>query len=114
MEDHNECERRFVQLSKAWYGDANLRRTDIIDEIMIGFYHPEGGTTGEFAIRWYTIGGESTPMLSAYEDSWSALWQFGDLLEKLSELNGLNPSPERIVNLLIELGIKNDTPIKSM
>ena len=113
MKDHSECKRQFIQLSKAWYADANLRNSEIIDEIMIGFYHPKGGTTREFAIRWSDIAGSPTPMLCSFEDSWSALWEFRDLLEKLSELDGLNPSPTEIIVLLEDLGIKNNTPIKS-
>lgn len=113
MKDHSECKRKFIQLSKAWYADANLRGSDIVDEIMVGFYHPGGGTTGEFAIRWTVLGGSSTPMICSFEDSWSALWEFRDLLEKLSELDGDNPSPDEIAELLSSLGIENDTPTNS-
>ena len=113
MKNHSGCERQFVQLSKAWYADVSLRGSDIVDEIMIGFYHPKGGTTGEFAIRWTNLAGTPTPMLCSFDDSWSALWEFRDLLEKLSELDSSIPSPNEIVITLETLKIKDATQTKN-
>ena len=113
MNKHSECKRQFIQLSRAWYRDVTLRNSELIDEIMIGFYHPGGGTTGEFAIRWVELGGSPAGMLCSFDDSWSALWEFRDLLERLSGLDGLNPSPGEIVKLLEELGVEDATPAKS-
>lgn len=109
MQDHTDCKRGFTQLSKAWYGKANLTSDDIQDEIMIGMYHPEGGTTGEFSITWKELAGEFTPVLKSFEDSWSALWIFKDVLEKLAELDSTNPTADQIATLLESLGIENMT-----
>ena len=105
---HYGCKRMFTQLSRAWYAEANLRH-DLLDEIMIGFYHPGGGTTGEFAIRWEELGGESTPRLEAFDDSWSALWEFRDLLEKLAEVDDQDITPVQLCDILISLGIEDNT-----
>lgn len=105
-------ERGFYWLSKAWYGDANLRGADCDDEIMVGLYTEEGGSSGEFAIRWIPLSERSVPRLMAFEDSWAVLWEFRDLLEMLAALNGSNPTPEDIAELLIGLGFKDNTPRK--
>ena len=109
MKDHSRCKRQFIQLSKAWYGDTKLQESDIIDKITIGFYNEDGGTTGEFVIKWTLICGAATPMICSFDDSWSALLEFKDLLEKLAELDNLSPSPDEIVKVLISLGIENNT-----
>ncbi len=96
----------FYWLSKSYYAAAN---TDCIDEIMVGDYEAEGGCTGEFAIRWTKVGGESTPRLEAFEDSWKILADCDDLLFVLSELDGTNPAPEVIAESLINLGYKDLT-----
>lgn len=113
MKDHTECKRKFINLSRAWYGDANLRGSEVLDEITIGFYHPDGGTTGEFTIRWIELGGEITPMLCSYDDSWDALWQFRDVLKKMVAKDGENPSPTEMCELLESCGIEDATPTKS-
>ena len=110
---HYECERQFMQLSRAWYGKESLKISDYVDEIMIGFYPKGGGTTGEFAIRWIIIGEHIVPQLQSFDDSWSALWEFRDLLEKLAEIDNKKTSPKEICNLLTGLGITDATPTKN-
>ena len=110
MSKHDECSRRFIQLSKAWYADANLARTDIIDQVTIGYYHPEGGTTGEFQVTWKELGGKVVPSLHAFDDGWSALFQFGDMLESMADIDDKNVSPDEFCKLLVAIGIEDDTP----
>jgi hypothetical protein len=43
---YQDCKRQFIQLSKSRYAEANLKDKDIQDEIILGFYHKDGGTTG--------------------------------------------------------------------
>ena len=109
MKDHSGCNRQFVQVSRAWYAKSSLV-DDTIDEIVIGFYHPDGGTTGEFVLQWVCINNRPTPILYSFEDSWNALWSFQDLLEKMADLDGENPSPEQICQILLELGVEDATP----
>lgn len=113
MKDHSECKRQFTQLSRAWYADANLRGSEVKDEITIGYYHLGGGTTGEFCIRWIELSKRPTPMLNAFEDSWSALWNFRDVLEKLADLDSENPTPEEICKVLVSCDVEDRTPEKS-
>lgn len=110
MKDHADCKRQFIQLSRAWYADANLRGGEVIDEITMGFYHKDGGTTGEFAIRWIELSGSKTPMLCSFDDSWDALWQFRDVLEVMATMDGTNPTPEEICKMLVSVGVEDNTP----
>jgi len=110
MQDHSECKRQFIQLSKAWYADANLRNSKFDDKISIGFYHPEGGTTGEFEIEFSELCGRIVPKLTAYDDGWSALFNFSDLIEKMAEIDDKCVSADEFCELLVLLGIENKTP----
>lgn len=109
MKKHDGCKRGFIHLSAAWYGKACLADGEEVDEVMIGFYHPKGGTTGEFAIRWTHLGGKITPRLEAFDDSWHALYEFRDVLAKLAEHDSQDPTPEVICALLVECGVKDMT-----
>ena len=110
---HEGCKRQFSHLSRAWYGDVNLATGAVRDSVTMGYYHPGGGTTGEFTMSWRYIGGKLTPRLDIYEDSWEVMWLFSDVLESLSHLNGTNPSPTEIAALLVSCGIEDATPTKS-
>jgi len=106
---HAGCERGFTQLSAAYYGPALLADGKLIDEVMLGFYHPDGGTTGEFAIRWTRLAGKITPRLEAFDDSWNALWGFRDVMARFADVDGEDISPSELCALLIECGVKNRT-----
>jgi len=105
--------RKFVHLSKAWYAGSALSHAEYTDEINMGKYWDDGSTIGEITLRWYNVGVHNCPKLEAFEDSWKALKEFQDLIDKLSEIDGTNPSPETICNLLLSLGIEDVTPINS-
>lgn len=113
---HEGGERAFIQLSRAWYGPANLEhipaKARIADEITIGFYYEEGGTTGELTIEWVKLSGRTAPRLKAFDDSWDALWQCRDLLGKMAEIDDQNITPEAFCKILEGLGIKDRTPEK--
>jgi len=109
MSKHVDCIRGFTHLSRAWYADANLKDADYVDEIVVGFYHPEGGTTGEFAIKWAELGGKIVLKLSVYDDAWDALLNFKDLLELMAIADDQNITPDEFCILLRSLGIEDRT-----
>ncbi|MFA7287452.1 MAG: hypothetical protein WC055_01085 [Melioribacteraceae bacterium] len=113
MKDHSDCKRQFIHLSRAYYGPSNLLHSDIIDEITMGFYHKDGGTTGEFSIKWIKLAGREVPKLCAFDDSWDALFKFKDVLRRMAELDDENPTPEEICMLLSSCSIEDVTPTKS-
>lgn len=104
--------RGFTQLSKAWYAKANLTDPNIKDEITIGFYSPGGGTSGEFQVVWEKLGVKWTPRLKAFDDAWSALFNFSDLIESMALVGGDDITPAAFVVVLECLGIKNMTPVE--
>lgn len=104
--------RAFIILSQAWYGDTALPAQDRakgVDEIMMGFYCPDGGTSGEFSIKWAPLGDRLVPRLKAFDDSWSALANFSDVIEKLAAIDGSNPSVEQVATILKSCGVADKT-----
>lgn len=105
---HAECLRAFVIKSEAWYASL-LPPTDKLDEISIGMYHPGGGTTGEFAIRWHDLARRSVPRLEVFHDGWDALLQFRDVLDWLASVDGQCPTPQDVAAVLRSLGVQDRT-----
>lgn len=80
--DDNAPVRGFHHASRAWY-------RAVIDrpEISIGLYHPKGGTSGEFLVRWHKLGSLGlAPCLEVFDDAWHVLPKFNDVLEGLAAL----------------------------
>lgn len=107
MKDHGECKRGFFHISQSPCADGKRWRNGEVDEITIGFY--DGGTTGEFCITWVTLAGRTVPQLRVYDDAWSALAGFKDVLDALAEIDGTSPSPEEVKALLRKCGVVDMT-----
>lgn len=111
---HQGCRRQFIHLSRAYYAPVILAaKKNVVDEINIGFYHPEGGTSGEFHISWIKLGCGIAPRLEAFNDSWDALWQFRDVLEKMAAIDGQNITPDEFCHLLLSCGVEDVTPVEA-
>lgn len=111
IKSKNKIKRQFVHLSRAWYGDVNLKlESDVVDRINVGFYHQDGGTTGEFTFAWEKLAGRIVPRLHAFDDGWRALHGFSDLIEAMAKVDGQNISPDEFCKLLVSLGIQDVTP----
>ena len=113
MKDHSECKRQFIQLSRAWYASACQVNSEKVDRVNIGFYHPEGGTTGEFEVSWEYLGNRLVPSITAFDDAWDALIHFSDLLSAMAELDNQNVPPDEFCQLLVQLGIEDCTPTEN-
>ena len=109
---YQDCKRQFIQLSKSRYAEANLKDKDIQDEIILGFYHKDGGTTGEFSIKWIQLGNKFTPKVEMFNDSWSLFQGFKDLFEAMVKLDNTEITPDKFVVFLEKLGIENATETK--
>lgn len=109
MGKHDGCKRAFIQLSRTWYADSVLKYSPIVDEITIGMYHPDGGTSGEFCIRWEPLWANISPRLLCFDDSWSALCEFKDMLDFMAEFDDTCISPDEFRDKLISLGIQDIT-----
>ena len=65
-------------------------------------YHKDGGTTGEFNLNWVDITDTCPAIeLKVYNDSFSALKQFDDLLCFLEERDDdISLTPEDVIDFL--------------
>jgi len=113
MKEHDGDIRGFHHLSKAWYGDVCLKPggpdDQKVDEVVFGFYSPEGGTSGEMVVTWEQLGGRTVPQLKVYDDAWHALNQLQDVLQELAEAEGENISPDQFCEILLRCGFKDLT-----
>lgn len=109
MDRYASCTRGFRQLSKAWYGEANLKTGKIVDNFTIGFYDSDGGTPGEFSVDFVVLDEKIVPNLMVFNDSWGALWQFQDMLKAMADVDGQIVSPDQFCEILESIGIKNMT-----
>src|SRR5919199_670707 len=96
---HEGCIRGFYQNSRSWY-----RRPNEAEEIRFGMFGLEGGKTGEICVSWVKVSKTPTARLECYQDTWDALYQFKDLLERMAELDGKMPQPSDFVRILLECG----------
>jgi len=105
MRNHKGSIRGYKRSSKAWYALPNEQ----ID-VYFGMYDPEGGTTGEMKMKWHDLGDEKPcARLESFEDSWSALSLFTDLIQKLGERDSQSIQEEEFCKILDECGFEDLT-----
>lgn len=106
MRDHEGCTRGYHRFSKTYYASEHEETT-----VSFGMYDPQGGTSGEMSMVWVDIGyGESyTPQLKVFDDGWSALGLFTDLIQKLAEQDSENITEEQFCTILDQCGFKDLT-----
>ena len=108
MSDSKGVERGFYWSSKAWYA----KNADCENRISIGMYAGEGGTSGEFQVRWYEQGGEMVPRVEIFDDTWLLFSEFTDLFKTLSVASE-NMTEQQFVGMLIDHNFKDMTPYES-
>jgi hypothetical protein len=106
---HKGCVRGFRHISASWYGDSHEFGPNIVDEVLFGFYHVEGGTTGEMAVRWKTLSNRVTPQLQVFDDAWHALYEMNDVLARMARTDGDDIIPEDFCALLLACGFVDMT-----
>lgn len=105
MKDHEGDIRRCYWTNKHWPHARNKT-----PEVMFGLYCPEGGTSGEMAFRWRDLGGvRMHPQLCVFDDGWSALATFTDLIQVLADHDNTDPTPEEIIAILVSCGFTDMT-----
>ncbi len=107
MKDHKGCYRAFHWSNKAWYVDRKGNPS-----ITFGMFHKDGGTSGEMTVEWINLGGKTTPQLLCFDDAWSALGLFTDLIMKMAEVDSEDISQECFVKILKECNFKDITVYK--
>jgi hypothetical protein len=109
MKYHDDCERAFTHLSRAYYGKSCLKISEYADEVMFGYYGTDGGTTGEMSMRWHKLGTELVPRLGCFADAWHSLYTFQDVLKELSEVDDINITPDQFCAILLKCGFRDKT-----
>lgn len=73
--------------------------------ITFGLYNNHGGTSGEMGIRWHDLfRSGSCARLEAFEDSWSALSSFSDVIQKLGKVDSDKITPDEFKSILLSCG----------
>lgn len=71
------------------------------DRMMIGLYDSkDGGTTGEFEIKWVELQGKQCPKICMFEDSWKLLKEFSDLFSELAKVDSEAPTQDEMIAIL--------------
>lgn len=109
MTDHTGCKRGFYASYKAWYADKNKN-----PEVTFGMYHEEGGTSGEMCIEWIILGNKSVSRLEVFNDAWSSLSLFTDLIQELSIIDGKYITPDEFVDILKKCNFEDLTKYKQV
>ena len=104
MNTNNEPFRAYHRYSKAWYA-IPTRKT----AIGFGLYYSDGSTNGEMIVEWEYLNNNAVPRLECFDDGWSALATFTDLIQKMAKVNGKNISEEAFAKLLDGCGFKDLT-----
>lgn len=96
---HAGCVRGFIHSTEAWY---HRGKTSVLDEVLFGFYAPEGGTTGEMRVVWRELGRDIVPELTVFDDAWAALAEFGDLLALMSAADAKHVTGKQFCEMLVQ------------
>jgi hypothetical protein len=101
--------RAFVHTSEAWYAPKAIT-PGMLDEVLVGLYREEGGSSGEFAIRWTLLRDKPVPRLEVCDDAWAALGQFEDLLKAMALIDNQSITPKDFCEMLRSINIADYTP----
>jgi len=107
MKNHEGCIRGYHRTSKSYYAKSVNRM-----EINFGMFHKHGGTSGEMNIEWVELDGKLCAKLKCFEDGWSALSLFKDLIRKMGEVDSELIQEEDFAKMLDECGFEDMTAYK--
>ncbi len=106
IEKHKGCSRGYHRSSKAWY--AKFNNTDRI-RVQFGMYAKDGSTSGEMSVEWVLLDNNLCARLKSFEDGWSALALFTDLIQKLGEVDNQLIQEVDFCKILDDCGFKDLT-----
>lgn len=107
--DHNDCERGYCVHTDAWW---KRHTDDSRPEVEFGMYDPEGDVSGVASVVWETLDGKEIPKLECFDDGWSALSLFPDLIQEMGKVDSDNITPDDFIDLLERLNFQEHTEIK--
>jgi septum formation topological specificity factor MinE len=102
----NKLFRGFEWSNKSWnaekWGIKNGR-------IIFGIYDTEGRVADEMVVIWKIVGGENTPQLRVFNDSWKTLASFKDVIDAMALVDGKNITDEEFTKILLSCGFTDRT-----
>jgi len=109
MKDFSDCYKAYSVTSEATYAESSLHVMNCVENIMFGYYHPKGGTTGEMSMTWQVLGKDLVPYLKCYDDAFEALSTFKNVINAIAELDNKNMTPMQFREILDHCGFKDET-----
>lgn len=94
-------------LSESFYFNSLKNFKDHKEEIHIGYYCLEGGTTGEFSLGWSEIDGNLKMKATVFSDGYNAFSEFLVVFNDFTDTP--NPTPEIVLMALKKHGAKDFT-----
>jgi hypothetical protein len=106
MKNHEGFIRGYHRNSKAWYAKY-VKKNNI--EVGFGMYNSDGGTSGEMVMEWVELNGRLCARLKCFQDGWSSLSSFTDLIQKMGEVDSELIQEEDFCKILNECGFTDLT-----
>lgn len=98
------------------FRDSELRYGDKaeeydLDKLWIEYWNKETNVQADFNIKWYYFPREKpTPQMQIFNDSWKALYEYGqDFLKMLSDNDNVHLSKEEFKEELLKIGFVDKT-----
>lgn len=104
-EELDSCIRCFYDFNLSYY----YYDRKFVYEIMFGLYHDDRSTIGEIGMRWYKLNHDIVPKLESFGDTWFVLNELSDVIQKLSEVDSIDITPDDFKNILCSLGFQDKT-----
>jgi hypothetical protein len=105
--------RGFYHFAESYY-NTNPRPPGEPDDVMFGWYDPDGQvTSAECKMSWHDLGGKWHPQLNMSSDSWGLLASFRDVFDALALRDGQDIQPKEFCAMLLDLGFRDLTARKS-
>ncbi len=99
--------------TRAYYHMPQNQKPDYIDDLSLGIYHSEGGTSGEFTIEWITLDRNVASRLKAFDDSWHVMPLMPELFTLMAQVSSDSSTPaystEDFTKRLLEKGWRDLT-----
>ncbi len=104
MKHHTAYRRCYHRRRKAYYANAK-------EPVSVGFgiYAHDGISFGAMEIEWVVVGVNIFPKLICFDDGWSALHSFADVIEKMGQVDEQNITEPDFCKLLDSCGFKDIT-----
>jgi len=95
----------FIDSEIKWNFDDNS------NDLLIQYWNEDTNVQGDFSIQWYDLHDEILiPKLEIFEDSWLALYQYGqEFLKMLAENNNKMLTKEEMKSELLKIGFIDRT-----